>query len=140
MARSINTLTPFKCKPQSNLAIGLNGHVGCEAHKDIAFEEARAGLGPGEVDLYSSSYTPNAISGKGQSRITEAGNFDKCSVQLAQIQQGHYQQNGSGEAKQDPSWISPTQVKPVPTFKPDRLQAAEKDSTLRLQLKAIPQQ
>lgn len=74
---------------KSNLDIALDGHLTCEAHKDIEFDKARAYFGPSEASLYSAAYDPNVTSGKGQLRITEYGNDDAFSVPLAQIKQGH---------------------------------------------------
>lgn len=74
---------------QSNLAIDLIGHVSCEPHKNIVFEKATAYFGPGEANLYSAGYSPIVTDGKGNKRVTEAGNFDKFSVPLANLKQGH---------------------------------------------------
>ncbi|KGK41121.1 hypothetical protein LH51_17190 [Nitrincola sp. A-D6] len=83
---------------KTHIDVDFQGHVSCAADNKVDFDNARAYFGPISLfldsvqspqTLFDAAYHPSFTTGKGNKRITEAGNFQSFNIPLAQIQQGH---------------------------------------------------
>lgn len=82
----------------THIEVDFNGNVACAADNKIDYDKARAYFGPISLfldsvqspqTLYDAGYHPSFTTGKGNTRLTEAGNSQSFKIPVAQIQQGH---------------------------------------------------
>ncbi|MFN3580958.1 MAG: hypothetical protein ACK4VV_10860 [Pseudomonas sp.] len=92
-------LTAMQLQAQtSHIEVDVYGLVSCAASNQVGFAQARAYFGPISLflesvqspqTLFDAPYHPSFTTGKGNKRITEAGNATPLSIPLSSIQQGH---------------------------------------------------
>ncbi|PKM30330.1 MAG: hypothetical protein CVV07_07930 [Gammaproteobacteria bacterium HGW-Gammaproteobacteria-11] len=82
----------------THIAVDVEGLVSCAADNDVVFDRARAYFGPVSLfldsvqspqTLFDAPYHPSHTTGRGNKRITEAGNLSPFNIPIASIQQGH---------------------------------------------------
>ncbi|SDU07521.1 hypothetical protein [Halopseudomonas salegens] len=83
---------------KTHVDVDFTGLVSCAASNNVGFDHARAYFGPISLfldsvqspqTLFDAVYHPSFTSGKGNKRVTEAGNQQSFSIPLSQIKQGH---------------------------------------------------
>lgn len=82
----------------THIHVDFQGLVSCAADNNVDFDKARGYFGPISLfldsvqstqTLFDAAYHPSFTTGKGNKRITEAGNYSSFNIPLSQIQQGH---------------------------------------------------
>tara|TARA_R110000850_G_scaffold85615_1_gene184454 strand:+ start:40177 stop:41520 length:1344 start_codon:yes stop_codon:yes gene_type:complete len=92
-------LDALQLQPEtSHVSVDAYGLVSCAADNDVEFDRARAYFGPVSLfldsvqspqTLFDAAYQPSHTTGKGNKRLTEAGNPGPFNIPLSAIKQGH---------------------------------------------------